>query len=119
MEKPLRVPLSPRALEIFSEQSKDIGPDDLVFPGLIEGQPIGENAMTHALARVRRGLTVHGFRSSFRDWLSEETDYRFELGELALAHKIGNKVSQAYARSDMLEKRRPLMNDWAAFVLPK
>ena len=109
------VPLSPRALAIFEQQAKDIGPDDLVFPGLKHGQPLGENAINHALQRHCEGLTVHGFRSSFRDWVSERTGYGWELGELALAHQVGTKVSRAYARSGQLEKRRPMMADWAAF----
>lgn len=110
------VPLSRRALAIFKQQAADIGPDDLVFPGLKHDQPLGENAMAHALQRHREDLTVHGFRSSFRDWVSEQTDYGWELGELALAHQVGTKVSRAYARSGQLEKRRPMMADWAAFI---
>jgi integrase len=110
------VPLSPRALVIFEQQTDDLGPDDFVFPGLKFGQPIGDNAMLHALQRHREGLAVHGFRSSFRDWVSEQTEYGWELGELALAHQVGTKVSRAYARSGRLEKRRPMMTDWAAYV---
>jgi hypothetical protein len=72
--------------------------------------------MLHALQRHREGLAVHGFRSSFRDWVSEQTEYGWELGELALAHQVGTKVSRAYARSGQLEKRRPMMTDWAAYV---
>ena len=74
--------------------------------------------MTHALQRLRPGLTVHGMRSSFRDWISEATDYGYELGEIALAHRVGSEVSQAYARSVLLEKRRPMMQAWADFVNP-
>lgn len=116
MEKEHRVPLSSQALAIFTAQAADIGPDDLVFPGLKPGAMLGENAMTHALQDLRPGLTVHGFRSSFRDWISEATDYGFDLGEIALAHKVGSKVSRAYARSDQLEKRRPMMKDWANYI---
>jgi integrase len=112
------VPLSAQALAIFTAQAADIGPDDLVFPGLKPGQPIGMNSMTHALQRLRPGLTVHGMRSSFRDWISEATDYGYELGEIALAHRVGSEVSQAYARSVLLEKRRPMMQAWADFVNP-
>jgi integrase len=110
------VPLSPRALEIVKAQIEDKEPGDLVFPGLKDGQPLGMNALNHALARHRDGLTVHGFRSSFRDWVSDKTEYGWELGEHALAHKVGTKVAQAYARSRQLEKRRPMMDDWAAFI---
>jgi integrase len=116
MEKEHRVPLSPQALAIFTTQAADIEADDLVFPGLKPGQMLGENAMTQALQDLRPGLTVHGFRSSFRDWISEATDFGFELGEIALAHKVGTKVSRAYARSDQLEKRRPMMDQWANYI---
>lgn len=119
MERDFRAPLAPQALAILKERMADLGPDDLVFPGLFPGQMLGENAMNHALARVRDGLTVHGMRASFRTWVDEETEYGYELGELALAHKIGTKVSRAYARSDMLEKRRPMMIEWANFCLSK
>ena len=110
------VPLSPRALEIAKAQIEDKEQDNLVFPGLKNGLPLGMNALNHALARHRDGITVHGFRSSFRDWVAEKTEYGWELGEHALAHKVGTKVSRAYARSRQLEKRRPMMNDWAVFI---
>ncbi|UPJ50774.1 integrase arm-type DNA-binding domain-containing protein [Bradyrhizobium sp. 200] len=110
------VPLPARALEIVKAQIDGKEPKDLVFPGLKRGQPLGMNTMNHALARHRKGLTVHGFRSSFRDWVSDETEYGWELGEHALAHKVGTKVARAYARSRQLEKRRPMMDDWAAYV---
>ena len=71
------------------------------------------------LALVRgmrgRGATVHGFRSSFRDWAAEQTAYPTELCEMALAHAVGNKVEAAYKRGDMIEKRKRLMSDWAAY----
>jgi integrase len=63
----------------------------------------------------RDDITVHGFRSSFRDWAGNETDYPRELIETALAHVIGNRAEQAYRREDALEKRRRLMNEWAKY----
>ena len=60
-------------------------------------------------------MTVHGFRSTFRDWVAEETDHSPEVAEMALAHTIGNKVEKAYRRGNLLERRRKLMNDWASY----
>ena len=71
--------------------------------------------MLMKIRRLRPGMTVHGFRSSFRDWVSEETDHSPEAAEMALAHTIGNKVEQAYRRGTLLERRRRLMNDWEAY----
>jgi integrase len=62
-----------------------------------------------------KGATVHGFRSSFRDWAAEQTSYPHEMCEIALAHAVGNKVEAAYRRGDMMEKRRRLMSDWAVY----
>jgi integrase len=61
-------------------------------------------------------MTVHGFRSSFRDWAAEQTNYQNHVVEMALAHTVSNAVEAAYRRGDLLDKRRPLMNEWAAFV---
>ena len=73
-------------------------------------------SLTAVLRRMRRGeLTAHGFRSSFRDWAAETTAYPAELVEMALAHAVGNKVEAAYRRGDLFEKRRRLMDDWAAY----
>jgi len=67
--------------------------------------------------RMQAGLTVHGFRSSFRDWVSEETVHSPEVAEMALAHTIGNKVEQAYRRGNLLERRRHLMHDWHSYCM--
>ena len=73
--------------------------------------------MLELLKRMERDdLTVHGFRSSFRDWASERTNYPREVCEMALAHAVENKVEAAYRRGDLFEKRRALMLDWSAFV---
>jgi integrase len=112
-----RVPLSDRAIEIVSEMqaARDVH-QPFVFPGGKRGQPLSNVAMLAVLKRMgRRDITVHGFRSSFKDWASEKTDYPNEMTEIALAHVVGSKVEAAYRRGAMVEKRRHLMNDWAGF----
>jgi integrase len=73
--------------------------------------------MLMMVRRIRAGLTVHGFRSTFRDWVSEETDHSPEVAEMALAHTIANKVEKAYRRGNLLERRRRLMQDWESYCL--
>jgi integrase len=90
--------------------------DDFIFLGGRRGKPLSNMAMTMTLRRMKRGhLTVHGFRSSFRDWAAERTNFPAEVVEMALAHAIGNKVEAAYRRSDLFERRRRIMTDWAKF----
>jgi len=110
-----RVPLSPRALAILRAQGK--GEDDaFVFPGGKASKPLSENAMLALLARMKRDdLTAHGFRSTFRDWAAEQTNYPREAAEMALAHVVSDKVEAAYRRGDLFEKRRRLMEDWGKF----
>jgi integrase len=108
-----RVPLSTRALEIVQALHK-IKQSDYVFPGQRHGKPLTNMAMLELLKRMgRTGLTVHGFRSSFRDWASECTNFPRDVCEMALAHTIGNQAEAAYRRGDLIEKRRALMNEWA------
>jgi integrase len=114
-----RVPLSPAAVQVLEKaravRRKD-GDDEFVFPGLSEGRPLSGMAMAMVLRRMKRGdLTVHGFRSSFRDWAAERTSYPGEVVEMALAHAVANKVEAAYRRGDLFEKRRRLMKEWATF----
>ena len=108
-----RVPLSDRALDILADLPRD---GEMIFPGARAGNPLSNMAMLE-LARGMRGkrVTPHGFRSTFRDWGSEQTAYPSEMLELALAHAVKNKVEAAYRRGDMMEKRRRLMADWADF----
>ncbi|GJD36586.1 tyrosine-type recombinase/integrase [Methylobacterium aerolatum] len=110
-----RVPLSSAALAILGEMK---GLDaTYVFPGGRRGKPLSNMAMLVLLRRMERGdLTVHGFRSSFRDWASETTDFPSEVVEMALAHTVESKVERAYRRGDLFEKRRELMSAWAAYV---
>jgi integrase len=107
-----RVPLSPRAIEIL-EAVKPLG-SDWLFPST-KGGKLSGMAMSMLLHRMEQYCTVHGFRSSFRDWSAECTSYPHEVCEMALAHVIGNKAEAAYRRGDLFEKRRKLMDDWAVF----
>ena len=89
--------------------------DRRVFPGS-KGGALSDAAIRVVLRRMQQeGVTVHGFRSTFRDWAAETTNYQREVVEAALAHTIDSKVEAAYRRGDLFEKRRRLMNDWAAF----
>jgi len=110
-----RVPLSARALVIVRELAKTkLG--DFVFPGDRAGKPLSDTAMLMLLRRMNRAdLTVHGFRSTFRDWAAERTNYPREAAEMALAHAIGDRVEAAYRRGDLFEKRRRLMDEWARY----
>jgi integrase len=114
-----RVPMSKPTIEVLHEMaqarlSTDSGA--LVFPGRDAGRLLSDMSLTAVLRRIGRGdLTAHGFRSSFRDWAAETTAYPTELVEMALAHAVGNKVEAAYRRGDLFEKRRRLMDDWAAY----
>jgi integrase len=87
-----------------------------VFPGMKVGFPISNMTFLMLLRRMKRGdLTAHGFRSTFRDWAAERTDYQNEVAEAALAHTVRNQAEAAYRRGDLFEKRRALMEDWAKF----
>ncbi|MEM7069981.1 MAG: tyrosine-type recombinase/integrase [Pseudomonadota bacterium] len=89
---------------------------DFVFPGQKKDRPLSSHAMEMMLRRMKRkDITVHGFRSSFRDWCGDKTDFPREVAEAALAHKVGSEVEQSYRRSDALEKRRKLMQAWATY----
>jgi len=113
--RPHRVPLSAEALELLTSLHKD-RESEFVFPGARQGTHLCNTALLHVLdAMGRKDITVHGFRSSFRDWTAEKTDYPHELAEMALGHVLKNKVEAAYRRGDMLEKRRHMMEDWAGF----
>ena len=110
-----RVPLSDAARAIL-EQMQAIRQDDFVFPGGKTKRPISNMAMAMTLRRMGRDdLTVHGFRSTFRDWAAERTDVPREVAEMALAHAVGDKVEAAYRRGDLFEKRRQLMDAWSRF----
>jgi integrase len=113
-----RVPLSPRAIAILRQLQK-LKAGDFVFPGHARNKPLSNMAMEMLLRRMNiKEATVHGFRSSFRDWAGNVSNFPRELIETALAHVVGDKAEQAYRRSDALEKRRKLMDAWAAYCAP-
>ena len=110
-----RVPLCRRALEILEEaRALDRG-SPLVFPGL-RRNPIATTALSELLRELKIAAVPHGFRSSFRDWAAEDTDHPREVVEAALAHVVQNKVEAAYRRTDLFDRRRRLMDDWAAYL---
>ncbi|MEP9380045.1 integrase arm-type DNA-binding domain-containing protein [Aquabacter sp. CN5-332] len=111
-----RVPLPARAVEILRHQ-KEISTGELVFGGERDGRPISDTAMVSALrsASPDKAATLHGFRSSFRDWAGDMTTYAREICEAALAHTIQG-VEAAYRRKDALDKRRALMTEWANYI---
>lgn len=110
------VPLSRQAADVFRQaKGIKIKDCDLVFPGQISQSTLSDMTLLEILRGMQTGVTVHGFRSTFRDWVAEETDVPREIAEAALAHTIENKVEAAYRRTDFFEKRRKLMDDWGRF----
>lgn len=111
-----RVPLSEAALGVLQAMAPLRLDADLVFPGLRPGRPLSDASLIAVLRRMGGAdLTVHGFRSTFRDWCGESTSYPRERAEAALAHAVGDKVEAAYRRGDLFEKRRRLMEEWGEF----
>jgi integrase len=110
-----RVPLTPAALVLVGERGV---PNELVFASPAKpGHPVSDMTLSAVLRRMGRAdITVHGFRSSFRDWAGETTAHPREVIEAALAHQLKNKAEAAYARGDLFTKRRKLMQDWASFL---
>lgn len=114
-DKAHRIPLTPQMVAI-------LGPlralrSEVVFEGQRRHRPMSNMAMLMLLRRMEvNGITVHGFRSTFRDWASEQPNISRELAEMSLSHKVGSDVERAYARSDLLDKRRQLLSTWSAFV---
>ena len=112
-KKEHRVPLCARSLEIL-QIARAMDPDSKYLFSR-KGKPLSGMAMTMIMRRLKLDATVHGFRSAFRDWASEETSHSSEVIEMALAHAIRNKVEAAYRRKDLLEKRRSLLVDWEIY----
>ncbi len=115
-----RVPLSTAAIAILrgmrANMRCDPGSTDFTFPGRRKGAPLSNMALLMTLKRMGRGdLTTHGFRSSFRDWAAERTDFAREVAEAALAHAVGDRVEAAYRRGDLFDKRRQLMEAWSQY----
>lgn len=124
-----RIPLSKEAMALLA-QVKRIKGEDLVFPGMKPGQPMSDATLLKVIKRMNEAghnlvdptgqpVVVHGFRSSFKTWATESSIFPRELVEMALAHAIGGKVEAAYLRGDALQKRRSLMQSWAAFATSK
>lgn len=112
-----RVPLSKPALKLLRSLPGDRGDraaDEYLFAGM--HGPLSDMSLTAVLRRMQVTATAHGFRSTFRDWVSERTEHSGEVAEMALSHAIGDKVEAAYRRGDLLDKRAALMNDWASFL---
>ena len=110
-----RIPLTSEMLAII-EPLKAVN-SEVVFEGQKRHRPMSNMAMLMLLRRMKiEEVTVHGFRSTFKDWVSENTSAPREIAEMSLAHKVGSDVERAYARSDLLEQRRTLMSAWSHFA---
>ncbi|MGE0282953.1 MAG: tyrosine-type recombinase/integrase, partial [Rhizobiaceae bacterium] len=116
--KPHTVPLSSQAVTLLKKLKETAQADiPIVFPGERPKKPLSNMAMSMMLRRMKQtDLTVHGFRSSFRDFCGDETTVAREIAEQALAHKVGDATEQAYRRSSALERRRELMQQWADYL---
>ena len=111
-----RVPLSPRCIEILEKARSWGGDSAYVFPGRSAGKPLSNMAFLMTLRRMDLKITSHGFRSAFRDWAAERTNFSREVCEMALAHTIRDKAEAAYRRGDLFDKRRQLMDAWSSYA---
>ena len=109
------IPLSDRAVHILKE-ARALGNYGLIFPGMRAKRPMSDMTMSKLIKELGYPVDIHGFRTSFRTWVQEQTNTAHEVAERALAHKTTNKVEAAYARSDLFEKRRKLMDAWASYL---
>jgi integrase len=110
------VPLPERCLDLLAQAKKLSGTGAYVFPGRSADKPLSNMVFLMTVRRMGLDITVHGFRSSFRDWASERTNFPREVCEQVLAHVLKDKTEAAYRRGDLLDKRRDLMASWAAFA---
>ena len=113
-----RVPLSNLAVALLRDMAT-IRQSAYVFPGYLAGRPISDNSVTRVMQATASGTTIHGLRSSFRDWAAERTSFAREVAEAALAHAVASQVEAAYRRTDFFDRRRKLMAEWAAFCQVK
>jgi integrase len=111
-----RIPLSNAAIDLLTNIHRIDG-NPYVFPGMKPNRPLSDMAMLEMLRGMRDGVTVHGFRSTFRDWASETTLHPDTIVEMALAHTIKNKTERAYRRGDAFERRKALMQQWCDYLL--
>jgi integrase len=117
-DRPHVVPLTAPALKVLDKARERYGNEGLIFPGMRRGRPISDVSLAKAIARhTDLEATTHGFRSTFRDWAGDMTNYPREVCEQALAHVIEDETEAAYRRSDALAKRRRLMQEWATFCM--
>ena len=113
IKKEHRVPLGKRSLEILAV-ARAIDPESIYLFSNSQ-KPLNNVAMANLVKKLKRSVTVHGFRSAFRDWVAEETDHSHEVAEKALAHTVANQVEAAYRRGDLLERRKRLSADWESY----
>jgi integrase len=111
-----RVPLSAQAVDILTEARALGSSSPWLFPGRSLSKPLSNMTFLMALRRMGLTITAHGFRSAFRDWAAEQTNFPREVCEMALAHTIKDKAEAAYRRGDLFEKRRNLMETWAGYI---
>ena len=115
-----RIPLSPRCVEILTRAQTLLSGSQFVFPGRFAAKPLSSTAFFTVLRRMQRGdVTTHGFRSSFRDWAAEQTNFPRAVCEAALAHTLRDKTEAAYHRTDLFERRRDLMAAWSKYATAK
>jgi integrase len=115
-KRPHRVPLAPRSLALLQRANELSAGGDYIFPSRFSARPISNMAFLMMMRRMQVDATPHGFRSSFRDWAAECTNFPRDVCEMALAHAVKDKVEAAYRRGDLFEKRRELMRQWAQFL---
>ena len=109
--------MSPRAQEILAAAKAISDGEGLVFPGTKPGRPLSDMTLSKLVKELGYNADVHGFRTSFRTWAQERSTFPREIAEAALAHLTGDAVERAYARSDVFDKRRRMMDAWAAFLV--
>jgi len=112
-----RVPLSDAALAVLEKvRPLSVGSDSLLFPSKRAAKPLSDMTLAAVLKRLEAAVTVHGMRSTFRDWAEENTSYPHEVKEAALAHAVKNRVESAYQRTDLFDKRVNMMDAWASYA---
>lgn len=120
METGHEVPLSVQALDVLEAvKISNTGPDALIFPGAKKGRPMSDQTMDKLLDTLGINASPHGFRSTFRDWAGDQTDYAEEVMETALAHVVGSGTRRAYRRRKAMEKLTALLQEWADYIRPR
>jgi len=114
MKREHRVPITPTMREILT-LAEDFKTNEWIFPSVRKGVALSDMALTSILRRLRPGITAHGFRSTFRDWAAETTEYANEVLEMCLAHAVASSVEKAYRRGDLLDRRREVMDAWGKY----